>query len=296
MIRFLALIAFSVLATLPSDVSAQVVRFRTNVGSFDMLLNPTGNDNLQPLVDNLLSYVETGRYTNAVINRASDGVAGDPTDDFVLQMGGFLTSQLNNVTANDLNQTPVRRFDSVTVDANNDGQADFNTNGLSNIRGAVSLALAGGDLNSGTSSFFVNINDNLGLDDQGFVPFAYIQDMETIDLIMALNQVSLDSGLTFSDIPLTEFNDLVFINSVDIISTVSTLDGPLGPAASTAIQRELLNNLTGDPVNPENVPDDFIASSSTSALLSATASSVPEPTTVAMLVAGSLMLLGRRHR
>ncbi len=261
-----------------------------------MLLNPTGNDNLQPLVDNILAYVDTGRYTNAVLNRASDGVAGDPTDDFVLQMGGFLTSRLNNVTANDLNQTPVRRFDSVTVDADGNGQPDFNTNGLSNIRGAVSLALSAGDPNSGSSSFFVNINDNTFLDDQGFVPFAYIQDMETIDLIMALNQVSLDSGLTFSDVPLTEFNDLVIVNSVDVISTVSTLDGPLGPAASTAIQRELLNNLTGDPVNPENVPEDFVASTSSSPLLSAAASSVPEPTAAVMLAAGSLMLLGRRRR
>ena len=265
-----------------------------------MLLNPTGNDNLQPLVDNMLAYVESGRYTNAVINRADDNVAGDPTDDFVLQMGGFLTSRLNNVSSADLSSTPVRRFNSVTVDADNNGQADFNTNGLSNIRGTVSLALAGADLNSGTSSFFVNINDNTFLDDQGFVPFAYIQDMEIVDLIMALNQIDIAANVnertTFSNVPLTEFNDLVIVNSVDVISTVSTVDGPLGPAASTAIQRELLNNLTGDPVNPENVPEDFVASTSSSPLLSAAASSVPEPTAAVILAAGSLMLLGRRRR
>ncbi len=294
MIRTIALLALTLIAFSPTESSAQIIRFRTNVGSFDMHLNPTGNANLQPLVDNMLAYVESDRYMNAAINRAADNVAADPTDDFVLQMGGFLANKLSDVTANDLSQTPVRAFDDVTIDADNDGQPDFNTAGLSNIRGAVSLALAGGNINSGSSSFFVNINDNAFLDNQGFVPFAYIPDMETVDRIMALNQVSLDSSLTFTDVPLTEFEKLVFINSVDVVSDNSILEGPLAPAASTSIQRELLNNLSGDPVNPENVPDDFFATSS-SVVSSAFASSVPEPTSAMLLAAGSLMLLGRRR-
>ena len=39
------------------SASAQVVRFETTAGEFDMVLNPTNNLVLQGHVDNMLSYV-----------------------------------------------------------------------------------------------------------------------------------------------------------------------------------------------------------------------------------------------
>ncbi len=270
----------------PTMVLAQVVRFRTNVGEFDMQLNPTGNTNLQPLVDNMLSYVESKRYANAVVNRAVDQDNDDTTDDFVLQMGGFLTSRANNVTADDLSAKPVRAFDTVTVDADGNGEVDFDTSGLSNIRGTVSLALAGGDPNSGNSSFFVNLGSNEFLDDQGFVPFAYIKDMTTIDRIMALDQISLDSSLTFADIPLNQFNDLVIINSVEVVGANSSLVGPLGPAAATSISEELF-------AQSVSTSSSAIASSPVS---SAVATSVPEPSSLLLLMASSVLATARRLR
>lgn len=274
----------------PTMVTAQTVRFRTNVGEFDMLLNPTGNDNLQPLVDNMLSYVESKRYANAVINRAVDSDNDDASDDFVLQMGGFLTSRANGVTADDLQSTPVRSFDTVTVDANGDGNIDFDTTGLSNIRGTVSLALAGGDPNSGNSSFFVNLGGNEFLDDQGFVPFAYIQDMTTIDRIMALDQISLDSSLTFTDVPLNQFDDLVIINSVEVIGAGSTLVGPLGPAAATSISQELFTQSASS----SSSASASSANASASSLTSSTAS-VPEPSSLLLILAGSMVAASRRR-
>ena len=57
---------------------AQTVRFETSVGNFDVDLLP----GYAPLnVENLLSYVTTGRYDNTVIHRAQDN--------FVVQMGAF---------------------------------------------------------------------------------------------------------------------------------------------------------------------------------------------------------------
>ncbi len=69
--------------------AAQTMRFETSVGSFDMVLNPTNDPNLQPLVDNLVAYIGLGRYDHTAINRADEGGAGT-ADDLVLQMGGFL--------------------------------------------------------------------------------------------------------------------------------------------------------------------------------------------------------------
>src|SRR4051794_4547243 len=66
--------------------TAQVVRFDTSVGNFDMVLNPTKNPLLQGHVDNLLQYVNQDRYKASWINRADTG--------FVLQMGGFYTHTL----------------------------------------------------------------------------------------------------------------------------------------------------------------------------------------------------------
>ena len=63
--------------------SAQVVRFETTAGDFDMVLNPTNNPVLQAHVDNMLQYVEENRYLGSWINRADTG--------FVLQMGGFFS-------------------------------------------------------------------------------------------------------------------------------------------------------------------------------------------------------------
>lgn len=282
-------LSLAFLVMIPSFVSAQTVRFRTNVGEFDMLLNPTGNANLQPLVDNMLSYVESKRYSNAVINRAVDSDNDDPSDDFVLQMGGFLTSRGNGVTAGDLQSTPVRSFGTVTVDSDSDGNVDFDTTGLSNIRGTVSLALAGGDPNSGNSSFFVNLGGNEFLDDQGFVPFAFIRDMTTIDRIMALEQVSLDSSLTFADVPLNPFDDLVIINSVEVVGAGSTLVGPLGPAAATSISEELFAQAAASSAPAASAS---LLSSSSGSL----AVSVPEPSTLLMLLAGSMLASTRRSK
>src|SRR3954469_13867002 len=70
-------------STLAFSSSAQVVRFETTMGEFDMVLNPTHNARLQGHVANMLNYVEAHRYLGSWINRADTG--------FVLQMGGFFS-------------------------------------------------------------------------------------------------------------------------------------------------------------------------------------------------------------
>jgi cyclophilin family peptidyl-prolyl cis-trans isomerase len=208
----LAVMFTTALFVIPTAV-AQTVRFETNAGNFDLLLNPTNNPQLQGHVDNLLAYVNSGRYDGTVINRAAEG--------FVLQMGVFsvvsptVPSTINGFT---LIQTfpPIQGKPAVQV-------------GLSNTLGQVGLALSGGpngtNQNSGTSSFFVNLGNNSFLDND-FAVFAVVPDMTTINNIMALSQIDLTldqnfgadpSNLHFTDVPLLPNGNLVVISRAFVV-------------------------------------------------------------------------------
>src|SRR3954447_22695625 len=79
-------IAIAICLCLAGGATAQVVRFETTMGDFDMVLNPTHNSALQNHVDNMLDYINRETYTGTWINRADIG--------FVLQMGGFYSQTL----------------------------------------------------------------------------------------------------------------------------------------------------------------------------------------------------------
>jgi len=228
-----------------SVVAAQTVRFDTNVGTFDLELNPTGNHNLQSHVDNILAYVNDGRYDKTVINRAASG--------FVMQMGGFKADSLFLPNAfSDFNS--VSSFDPVIVDADGDNLVDFDVSSLLNTPGTVSLALSSSP-NTGTSSFFVNLNTNSNLDSNNlrFVPFAVVPDMATIDLIMSLEQANYsDGGLAGDDVPMLPGQRIVFVEQAYVIdespvtmasmmtssdassATATTEPAMLAPAPATA--------------------------------------------------------------
>ena len=193
-----------------SALTAQTIRFDTNVGNFDLELNPTGNPNLQPHVDNILAYVNAGRYDLTVINRAHT--------DFVMQMGGFLAETLTIPNAfSDFDE--VVKFDPVVVDANLDNQVDFDVSSLTNTPGTVSLALSNSP-NTGTSSFFVNLDNNTSLDSDSlrFVPFARISDMATINLIMSLDQHNYtDGGLAGDNVPVLSGQRMVFVEKAYVL-------------------------------------------------------------------------------
>jgi cyclophilin family peptidyl-prolyl cis-trans isomerase len=201
-------------AILSCSAHAQTVRFETNVGSFDMGLNPTHEPRLQGNVDNLLQYVTSGRYDNTVINRAEP--------DFVLQMGTYQSPGAKPpATASGF--VPIVAFPPVI------GVPAADT-GLSNTSGMVGFALSGGylnlDHNSATSSFYINLNNNSFLD-ADFTIFAQIPDMATINAIMALPHVDYtqvpgfgaDSGnLGFTDVPLLANGDLVVITRAFVVA------------------------------------------------------------------------------
>ncbi len=221
LLRLCSAVVLSGLLLMPA--TAQTIRFDTNVGTIDMELNPIGNANLQTHVDNMIAYVEAGRYDLTVINRAAEN--------FVMQMGGFQLETL--VLPENFSDFPsVPTFDPVIVDVDNDGTVDFDVASLLNTRGTVSLALST-DANTGTSSFFINLGDNTSLDASNlrFVPFASINDMATIDLIMGLQQANLDDGgLGGDDVPLLDNAHLVYVERAFV------LDLPADGLSSNSLQ------------------------------------------------------------
>ena len=268
---------------------AQTMRFTTNVGSFDMELNPNNDANLQPLVDNIVAYIGLGKYHFSAVNRAADGEAGT-ADDFVLQMGGFMGFPSTPDLWASLH-TPIEKLnDGVVVDGNGDGAVDFNA--ISNTRGTISLALQSGQPNSGTSSFFINLGDNNFLDSQGFVPFARISDMTTIDKIMQLSQQDLSSqagqsgSLAYTDVPITADNRIVVVKSIQVIDAAEDFSF-VGPIMNHL--KLVAANEAAAAAAALTAPTAVIADPAAAAAAAPAVSAVPEPSTVAL---GALGLLG----
>jgi len=142
-----------------------LVQIQTTLGNIDVELN----DNVAPLtVANFLNYASSGLYDNTIIHRVVD----DPSPGIkIIQGGGFQASGAPIAT-------PFGNL-----------QNEFS---LSNLRGTIAMAKLPGDPNSATSQWFINDQDNTGLDtsDGGFTVFgAVISGMNIVDEITALTTV-----------------------------------------------------------------------------------------------------------
>ncbi len=119
-------------------------------------------------VNNFLAYVESGRYDATFIHRTVDG--------FVIQGGGFFYDGAGDLFSGIELDPPVP-----------------NEPGASNLRGTIAMARVGGQPDSATSQFFVNLADNVFLDsvDGGFTVFGEVVEpsMDVVDAIAALPRV-----------------------------------------------------------------------------------------------------------
>jgi len=137
-------------------------------------------------VNNFLAYVESGRYDGTFIHRTVDG--------FVVQGGGFFYDTAEGVFSEIELDPPVP-----------------NEPGVSNLRGTIAMARLGGQPDSATSQFFVNLADNVFLDsvDGGFTVFGEVVEptLDVVDAIAALPRVegpfALHSSLrnVFQELP-----------------------------------------------------------------------------------------------
>ena len=177
-----------------------IASISSSVGNFDIELF----DDSAPLtVANFIRYAESGRYNGTVIHRS--------VPNFVVQ-GGWLTyeSESNSLTPIKTDSTLLNEFR------------------LSNIRGTVAMAKVGGDPNSATSQWFINLSDNSkNLDNQngGFTVFGRVigNGITVADEISSLKTYTV-GGIT--DFPLKDYvqskissDNFITVSKIDIKST-----------------------------------------------------------------------------
>jgi cyclophilin family peptidyl-prolyl cis-trans isomerase len=114
-------------------------------------------------VENFLRYIDAGRYTNTIVHRSV------PT--FVIQGGGYYS------------RLPIEHIPTFP--------AVVNEYKISNTRGTLAMAKLGGNPNSATSEWFINLGDNsanLNNQNGGFTVFARVigTGMTVADAIAAL--------------------------------------------------------------------------------------------------------------
>jgi peptidyl-prolyl cis-trans isomerase A (cyclophilin A) len=148
------------LATLSLPALAQKVRLATSVGDIVVELD---HDKAPKTVDNFLQYVRAGHYDGTIFHRV--------IETFMIQGGGYKA---------DLSEKPTRP--PIALESRN---------GLSNLRGSIAMARTNVP-DSATSQFFINVNDNLGLDaanardGAGYAVFGkVVEGMDVVDKIKA---------------------------------------------------------------------------------------------------------------
>ncbi len=185
----------AVSTTLPDSfqiVTATRVRMVTNFGDIVLELDPIAS----PLaVENFFQYVADGEYDGVVFHRVISG--------FVIQGGGF-TSLGEGADPRLIERQPRPAID---------GEAP---NGRTNVRGTVAFALRGGDPNTATSQFFINLTDNLNLDNQSFTVFGeVVEGLESVVDVIAqvqtgtfnvtiLDQNGNETQSSFMDVPVAD--------------------------------------------------------------------------------------------
>lgn len=171
-------IVFAILLTVPFMAQAKTVVISTPLGDIELELL---EDDAPNTVANFLRYIDSNRYENSFIHRSVRG--------FIIQGGGFVFT--------DGTVSNIPTFDQVTNEFKN-----------SNTRGTVAMAKLGGQPDSATSQWFINLDDNSHLDSEAngaFTVFARVtgNGMAVADAISRLPTTNQGGALT--DLPVHDF-------------------------------------------------------------------------------------------
>ncbi|MDH5551993.1 MAG: peptidylprolyl isomerase [Nitrosomonas sp.] len=185
-----------------------VACFNSNTGDFCIELFETQTPNTTA---NFLNYISNETYTSGIFHRSVPG--------FVIQAGGY--KLVNTTDGNSL--AAVETFPPIA-----------NEFKISNTRGTVAMAKLGGDPDSATSQWFINLGDNsANLDNQngGFTVFGRVvfDGMSVIDTIGSLPVTNLNLGSALTEVP-TKSSDgtqvvLVVTNSVNLTEVSGVFSG-----------------------------------------------------------------------
>src|SRR4051794_9613987 len=203
-----------------SSAAAKVV---TPLGPMNFTLE---GETTPATVANFLNYITSGRWAMTTAGVAVPTFvhrsAFNGATPFVLQAGGFLNTADPN---GDANPTQVATFPPVV-----------NEPFISNTRGTIAMAKLGGDPNSATSQWFINMGDNsANLDSQnsGFTVFGHVagSGMTVADAIAAQTRLHFNSP--FEDLPVRNYTS-GNVKQSNIVTTDITQISPLVYSATSS--------------------------------------------------------------
>lgn len=190
--------------------AATLATFRTSVGTMELELY----DEDKPItVSNFVKYVTSGRFENLIVQRWETN--------FVIQAGGYYIED----PGGDPQIRTVKTFGPIKNEYSV-GQE------YSNTRGTIAMARQPGVVDSASSQWFLNVKDNVFLDDvdEGFTVFGKIvSGLEVLDLFVPPPPVhgiyrtrvegfnSYDEYISMNTLPITSTNgsyaDLIYIDT-----------------------------------------------------------------------------------
>lgn len=205
--RLAPILILSILTALPS-ARAVLVGLDTPIGTMRFELF----DDKPETTSNFLAYINSGRYTGSFAHRLVQG--------FVLQSGGFNLDG-NMITEVETFAPIVNEYPVGTI--------------RSNTFGTLAMAKLGGDPDSATSQWFVNLaNNGPILDGQngGFTVFGQIVDGEEVLQIIldtftdperedgrGIYNASGDFGPAFEELPLVQYDPNLALTTNDLFYT-----------------------------------------------------------------------------
>lgn len=202
-------------------------------GNIDIALT----DSQTPItVANFLAYISAGRYAQNIIHRSIPPVVVNGsvvTPGFVIQGGGYLYSIVNS---------------SATVGTVPTFSTIQNEPGISNVRGTIAMAKIGGDANSATSQWFINMGDNsANLDNQngGFTVFGRVlgNGMTVADAVNTMSTFNASGFIAdWTDIPLSAAS----LDIGNIVETNMAVVPGITYAASSANTSLVTTSLSGN--------------------------------------------------
>jgi len=198
----LALFAITALLALPVATMADSVVLETPLGDIEIELLTEDAPNT---VANFLKYVHSGAYDQSFVHRS--------VPDFVIQGGGYTFDGAN----------PVGIF------SNDPLENEFK---VSNTRGTVAMAKVGGNPDSATSQWFINLKDNsdpLDVDNGGYTVFGKVtgNGMDVADAIAALDTVNAQGA--FTDLPLINWESGPVLTENLVFTNITTDIPPVEP-------------------------------------------------------------------
>jgi autotransporter-associated beta strand protein len=181
-------------------------------------------DNETPItVANYLQYVNNNAYNNTIIHRSELGDAQNPQ---IIQGGGYKLQINSNNVVTALNT--IATYGTIQ-----------NESQLSNVRGTIAMARTS-DPDSATSQWYVNVSDNLYLDQSqynyGYAVFGQVagEGMTLVDAVNEIPTYNINSlydpngtlGHPFSKVPLAADGSIfVTVVSMNVVSTVAWKGG-----------------------------------------------------------------------